>query len=173
MTDHFEFRPPPQSAVFGFRGVYRFLSNFWPVEVVLDGVTYASTEHAYQAAKTLDPAMRAKFATLETPSEAKRLGESITVRPDWDEIRRGVMKDLLWQKFQREDLITLLLATDDAEIVEANSWHDTYWGWCTCATHKGQGENNLGELLMEVRSILREQGVEGLRAPRKLVVVRG
>ena len=34
-----------------FRGPYRWLSNFHEVEVLLDGETYASTEHAYQAAK--------------------------------------------------------------------------------------------------------------------------
>jgi len=32
---------------------YDFLSNFYPAKVVLDGETYFSTEHAYQAAKTL------------------------------------------------------------------------------------------------------------------------
>lgn len=33
---------------------YRFLSNFWPAIVFYDGLEYPTTEHAYQAAKTLD-----------------------------------------------------------------------------------------------------------------------
>lgn len=44
-----------------FNGKYRFLSNFYPVKVKLDGVTYDSVEHAYQAAKTIDKEERAKF----------------------------------------------------------------------------------------------------------------
>ena len=32
----------------------RFLSNFAYASVLFDGVSYATVEHAYQAAKTLD-----------------------------------------------------------------------------------------------------------------------
>jgi len=37
-----------------FRRGYRFLSNFHPCEVEMDGETYPSVEHAYQTAKSLD-----------------------------------------------------------------------------------------------------------------------
>ena len=37
-----------------FQGKYRFLSNFYPCDIVYEGIQYPSTEHAYQAAKTLD-----------------------------------------------------------------------------------------------------------------------
>ena len=51
-------QPAPTSRpadVTEFQGEYRFLSNFWPAQVVFEGVTYPTSEHAYQAAKTLDP----------------------------------------------------------------------------------------------------------------------
>ena len=35
----------------GFFGEYRFLSNFEPAKVELEGTTYSSVEKAYQAAK--------------------------------------------------------------------------------------------------------------------------
>lgn len=34
-----------------FQGEYRWLSNFWPARVVLDGVEYPTVENAYQASK--------------------------------------------------------------------------------------------------------------------------
>jgi predicted NAD-dependent protein-ADP-ribosyltransferase YbiA (DUF1768 family) len=55
-----------------FEGEHRFLSNFWPSPVDLDGETYASAEHAYQAAKTLIPEERKKIQEAVTPGEAKK-----------------------------------------------------------------------------------------------------
>ena len=43
-----------------------YLSNFWPARVMLDGVEYPSTEHAYQAAKTLDKVTRERIRQIET-----------------------------------------------------------------------------------------------------------
>lgn len=37
----------------------------------------------------------------------------------------------------------------EGEIVEENSWRDTYWGVC-----KGVGENHLGKILMKIRDEL-------------------
>ena len=36
-----------------FRGTWSFLSNFFPAPIVLNGKTYLTVEHAYQAAKTV------------------------------------------------------------------------------------------------------------------------
>src|SRR4051794_10492805 len=65
-----------------FQGEYRFLSNFWPAEVVYEGVTYPSVEHAYQAAKTLSIEERKRIASLPTPGEAKKEGQKLIKRPD-------------------------------------------------------------------------------------------
>ena len=63
-----------------FQGINRFLSNFWPAEVILDGVRYPSVEYAYQASKTLDKNERKEIRTSRTSGEAKRLGRKITIR---------------------------------------------------------------------------------------------
>lgn len=39
-----------------------------------------------------------------------------------------------------------LLATENALLVEGNTWNDTYWGVCN-----GVGKNTLGQLLMKIR----------------------
>jgi ribA/ribD-fused uncharacterized protein len=130
-----------------FVGDYRFLSNFWPVIVTLDGRQYSTVEHAYQAAKTLNPLQREYIREAPTPGNAKRRGRSIDLRTDWEEIKLTVMLALLRQKFDRPDLREALLQTGDAELIEGNTWGDCFWGVC-----RGKGRNHLGRLLMQVRS---------------------
>ena|ERR1035437_1440708 len=132
-----------------FTGNYRWLSNFWPCDVVYEGITYPTTEHAYHAAKTLDEGQRHEMAAQETPGDAKRFGRKITLRPDWEQVKVGVMRDLIAQKFSSTSgLGRMLHATGDAELIEGNTWGDTIWGICD-----GVGENLLGKLLMERREI--------------------
>lgn len=135
-----------------FAGDYAFLSNFHPAIVFLDGRMYPTVENAFQAAKCLHEEDRAQFATL-TPGQAKRLGRKVEMRPDWNGARLGVMHDLVLQKFRNHaELQEKLLATGDADIIEGNQWHDTFWGVCN-----GIGQNNLGKILMNVRGILRDE----------------
>ena len=132
-----------------FQGEFRFLSNFWPCEIELEGIRFPSVEHAYQAAKTLDINTRIQMSLLDTPGQVKKIGKSIELRPDWEEIKIEVMRELLKQKFditKHYDLWLKLHMTKPDELVEGNWWGDTFWGVC-----KGKGENHLGKLLMEIR----------------------
>lgn len=134
----------------GFQGGYRFLSNFWPATVIYDDDTYPTVEHAYQAAKTLDVDARIRIQWASKPGDAKRMGRRIKLREDWESIKLHVMDSLLMQKFAAEPLLSKLLGTGDDELIEANTWGDTYWGVCN-----GVGDNHLGKLLMVVRERLR------------------
>ena len=134
-----------------FQGENRFLSNFYPSRVEFDGVVYPTVEHAYQAAKTLDPELRKKVRDAVKPGAAKRLGRGVALRADWETVKCRVMFTLLRWKFHHQPLRGRLLATGDAELVEGNRWGDTYWGVCG-----GKGENRLGKLLMQVRKELQE-----------------
>jgi hypothetical protein len=135
-----------------FFGEYRFLSNFWPVVVEYEGIRYPSTEHAFQAAKTVDQDERRRIAVLPSPRDAKRAGRTVSIRDDWDEIRIDVMLDLVRRKFRHAYLREMLLATGDHELVEGNDWNDFYWGVC-----RGRGENNLGKILMRVRDEIQDK----------------
>ena len=133
-----------------FGGKYRFLSNFWPCDVLYDGVWFPSTEHAYQAAKTLDPHLREAIKNLDTPGKTKRAGKNLIIRTNWDVIRINVMMELVLFKFAYHNNLKLkLLATAPEELIEGNTWNDTCWGVCN-----GKGENMLGKTLMRVRSLL-------------------
>jgi ribA/ribD-fused uncharacterized protein len=134
----------------GFQGKYRFLSNFWPAEIELDGWIYPTVEHAYMASKTFNIDIREKIRSIEKPGDAKKLGRQIELREDWELVKRNIMKDLVRQKFNKEPLRSkLVVELRDAYLEETNTWNDTYWGVC-----KGIGRNELGKILMEVRAEL-------------------
>jgi ribA/ribD-fused uncharacterized protein len=143
-----------------FDGKYTFLSNFSLTTVYFEDWIYPTVEHAYQAAKTLDLEYRKLFLT-GTPGQVKRLGRKVSLRPDWEDTKDSIMRDLLKQKFDyvnHQDLAIQLIQTQDKPLLEGNYWHDNYWGSCTCQTceHRkfSPGKNMLGKMLMEVRAEL-------------------
>lgn len=130
-----------------FDGQYRWLSNFYPCIIMMHGDAYQSVEHAYQAAKTNDPALRKVFQLhCISAGSAKRAGRKIPIRPDWNDIKLKVMTKLVTRKFEHPELLTKLLATGNEELVEGNWWGDTYWGVCA-----GKGANHLGHIIMQIR----------------------
>lgn len=134
-----------------FKGNYRFLSNFAPCDVYLDGKQYPSVEHAYQAAKTMDPTLRVPFES-GTAAEAKKRGKKLVKRPDWENVKLEVMEKLLVQKFlEGTQYRAKLDATKGYELIEGNWWHDNVYGSCTCANCGDKGRNELGKMLMRIR----------------------
>ena len=129
-----------------FDGKYAFLSNFYPVSISYQGLTYPSVEHAYQASKSIETFERWTILTCRTPGLAKKLGRTLKIRSNWEEIKLGIMEELLLIKFSQEPFKTMLLDTGKEELIENNYWGDTYWGTC-----KGVGSNHLGNLLMKTR----------------------
>lgn len=129
-----------------------FLANQYPCAVVLDNELYSSVEVAFQAAKTNDPELREKIRTAKSFYEARKIGKNLTLSEDWDSRRLFVMKDLVEQKFTKSLPLKLkLLLTTGDMLVQGNS--DTFWG----ENKWGEGENNLGKILMDVRNSLLEK----------------
>lgn len=156
-----------------FRGELWFCSNMYPCQVTYKGVDYPSSEHIFQTWKTLDPVEQDYInfhrsttvfdgETFEhcrptTPQEAKRLAgrkseRPITLRPDWKLVRLPLMEEVIEAKFRLPELRTLLLATGDRQLSERNPWADVFFGVCN-----GKGEDHLGRLLMERRTLIREK----------------
>lgn len=134
-----------------FKGKYFFLSNFYESPVIYEGITYLNNEAAFQAQKTLTNKERLAF-TMLNPSQAKKLGRSVSLRPDWEDIKIDIMYNICKAKFtQNETLKTKLLKTGDATLIEGNTWGDKIWGQVN-----GVGENNLGKILMRIREELKD-----------------
>lgn len=140
--------------IFGFFGPFRFLSNFYILEngVFLDEVYYPSVEHAYQAAKW-PRNMRAQFLDV-TSGRAKKLGKEAPKfdGKKWNKKKIEVMTELVRQKFfNNPKLATMLLMTEGCQLEERNNWGDQVWG----CDEAGNGENHLGQILMDVRHALK------------------
>lgn len=132
-----------------FRGRYFFLSNFYTAPITYQDIRFENNEAAFQSAKC--PERMSEFCGL-TPNSAKRLGRRVSLRPDWETVKYNVMYDVCMAKFtQNPDLLSKLLDTGDAELIEGNTWGDRVWG---VDMYRGIGENHLGKILMRVRDEL-------------------
>ncbi len=145
----------------------RFVSNWFsnmrssPLKHPSLPISYATVEHLYQAMKTDNMIKHWFIANAETPYKAKKEGKEIenpfgyaigkygdTVK----EVKLTVMQIALEQKFAipewKEKLLTI---RENEPIIEWNNWNDIFWG---VSVKDNKGENNLGKLIMEIRSKL-------------------
>ena len=130
-----------------FQQQYFFLSNFYDAKVKVFGLTFKNNEAAFQSQKC--PERAHEFCRLDS-SSAKKLGRSVQLRSDWEDVKEQVMYDCCKAKFmQNKDLKRKLINTGHAELIEGNTWKDKVWG-----VYKGHGENKLGKILMQIRSEL-------------------
>lgn len=141
----------PRQVVNGLIDEYDFLSRGYktPIEGE-DGIVYPSLEHYFQAHKTLDMNIRKKIAEAASPILAARVGNAIELRSDWEKVKRQIMLDGLKIKFKNEDLRKKLLDTKTTNFVDINSWHDNYWGKCTCATCRKKSFLNIYGGLLQI-----------------------
>lgn len=143
-----------------FSGEFEFLSNFYSILQISSLDSYNSVsnshrlktlEHGFQAAKTLDLIDQLSVLDAKTPGNAKRLGRKVKLRKDWESVKLNIMRQLVLDKFsQNYDLKDKLIATNDIELIEGNTWGDKFWG-----TVDGVGQNWLGKILMETREKLK------------------
>jgi ribA/ribD-fused uncharacterized protein len=133
---------------------YGCFSNFSPHGFELDGLYWPTSEHYFQAQKFTGTEHAEAVRLARTPKEAAEIGRDRArpLRPDWDEVKDDVMRRAVRRKFETHPAIrAVLLSTGDDELIEATTG-DYYWG---CGTN-GTGRNMLGQILMEVRALLRE-----------------
>jgi len=134
-----------------FDNEYAFLSNFYDHQIFYIGHWFTTSEHAFQAAKTILDREIKLIQAAKSPGQAKRLGRKVQLRHDWEAVKLQVMFDILWIKFEDPDLREKLLATGNQPLIEGNNWGDKFWGKVN-----GIGKNHLGIILMDVRQKIRE-----------------
>ena len=120
--------------------------------IVVDGYTWPSTEHYFQAQKFAGTGHVDAVRRAEKPREAAAMGRDRNrpLRADWEQVKDDVMRNAIRAKFtQYPELRELLVGTGDTELVE-HTTNDHYWA----DGGDGTGKNMLGKILMEIRKEL-------------------
>ena len=131
---------------------YGFLSNFWKVDINVDGV-WPTSEHYFQGAKFMNiDALHDEYVEeirlCSTPGKAFILGRmkigggwkwrtdlndiikkynNVKMRVDWDDVKDDIMRFIVGEKFKNPVLKKKLLSTGDRVLIEHTS-RDSYWG---------------------------------------------
>lgn len=134
-----------------FKGENRWLSNFAPCKIILEGNEYKSVEHAYMSAKCDDLTWKQFCRDTEKPGDVKKASKNIKLLQNWDNIKIDIMKTCVEQKFSQEPYKSKLIATGNMELIEGNTWGDKFWG---VSLKDNEGQNQLGRIIMKVREKL-------------------
>lgn len=160
---------------------YGFLSTFYPVEFIVDGIKYFTIEQILAAEKArlfLDDALRTRIMKTRAPRSMRTMAAALLMKPasqtggmrqiqphEWDgSIRQDVLRKATLAKFrQHSELRDKLLATGDAVLALADTrekrdgiglaLNDVQ----AANTTAWKGGNLYGQILMEARSQLRQE----------------
>ncbi|MCB0012051.1 MAG: NADAR family protein [Anaerolineales bacterium] len=136
-------------------GPYGYLSNLAPYDIDVDGKTWRTVEHYFQAQKFAGTPLADIIGKLRKPQDVKRIGSEIPwpVRSDWDDIQEEIMQEAVYHKFaSHPNIRRQLLRTGNSILVESSP-SDYYWG----SGADGSGKNRMGMILMDVRTRLQRE----------------
>jgi ribA/ribD-fused uncharacterized protein len=152
------------------KGDYRNFSNMSEHRIDIDGSTYPTVEHYFQAMKAKefkDDEIYEKLLKAKSAKAAKALGKKVKgfEKEVWDAKKDGIMQVGIRTKFvQHPELRKQLQETGDRIIGEADA-RNTYWGIGTSMTSekakhptKWRGQNRIGKILMDLRTEFNDQG---------------
>ena len=131
---------------------YFEFSNFYEHPIRINGVTFSSNEHYFQAMKCKENEDYIKVINSKNPGEAKSLGQNVAIREDWEDYKNHAMAKAVNAKFKDYKLRKILMDTGDA-VLQGDEPDDYYWG----IGKEGTGKNKLGIILMELRSRIRKE----------------
>ena len=151
--DKFEGVVHDDKKIGGFVAEYRWLSNYFPCRVEWEGRVYGSAEAAYHSGKYLKED-RGVFTKLDADASRKLSRAKPYDTAAWEARKMPTMLEVVWAKFsQNPELGKKLLATGSRYLEETNWWGDKIWG-----VYRGEGQNLLGKVIMDVRARLAKEG---------------
>jgi len=129
---------------------FHYLSPFSAHPVRIWGETFATVEHAYQAARVKPSAERESIKNAPSPLDAWRRGQdcknNCALRvSDFDKVE--VMEELLRTKAAQHPDIVEILRESGGRTLLKNYDTDYFWG----TGKDGSGKNIMGELWMKIR----------------------
>ncbi len=150
------------SQVFFYEQEFYVLSNFSAFRLQWAGRTFDTSEAAYHWEKFsgTSSVLQCEIRNARSAHQAFKIAEvnKACRRHDWDNIKVGVMRDILRAKAEQHEYVRRkLLETGTRELIE-DAWRDDFWGWGP----NRDGKNMLGKLWMEIRAELAAASKEAL-----------
>ena len=136
-------------------GEYGYLANYSNHGFYVNDVFYKTVEHYYQSEKYSDNEIKQKIINAPTPKEASTIGrDRKNIRKkDFKLIKNDVMYKGIYEKFiQNKSIMYKLIETRNKTIVE-KTVDEYYWG----IGKDESGDNNIGKILMKVRTDIKNQ----------------
>ena len=137
--------------MFEFANVHSTFPGAEPV-LRIDRTEWAHVEGYFQAMKSFGFPEHKKIReeiNVSLPEEAYCIGNYGPLRADWESVKVDIMRKGLRAKFLHVELRELLFSTGDHTLAQIKG--DGFWG----TGFDGKGQNQLGRLLMELRTELR------------------
>jgi len=146
---------PEDSLMINKNDPEELLGSCSPHAFFLDDAEWPSAEHYYQAMKFDDAAYREKIRAAETPSIAKKYGNTWfkPKRKDFKQVRTTVMTRAIYTKCRTYPNVSQALIETGDQYIAERSFTDYFWG---CG-RVGRGDNHFGQILMNVRAKLNEE----------------
>lgn len=130
------------------RDFYCF-SNFSSFAIIWKGKFCLTSEHAYHTERFEDEEVKDLIRKTMSAHDALKVSHQHegNYRKDWQDVKVGIMKDILREKVKQHPYIKKKLLDSEDKVLVEDSWRDDFWGW---GSNK-DGQNMLGKLWMEVR----------------------
>lgn len=144
-----------EKRIFFYEHEFYVFSNFSSFQLEWRGKLWPTSEHAYHSEKFDDENIKEQIRNTRSAHESIKLTHANRdkYRKNWDDIKLGIMKEILRAKVMQHPYVKKkLLESEDRELIE-DSWRDDFWGWGP----KKDGKNHLGKLWMEVREEIKLQ----------------
>ena len=154
-----------QENVVAFSGHENVLSNFYPCELKVFGISHSSSEHAYQYGKAMrcgDVPKANVIHNAKTALDAKRVGDTIIQTDTFKKEQVSLMEEILVAKCDQVPSFRNQLKKSDVNTIFVESTYDDKWGSGlnidgTIHTQKNNwpGNNQLGKILQKIATSCR------------------
>lgn len=164
--------------IVAFHGHKNVFSNFYPVDVNVNGENHKSAEHAFQLTKALrngDINAAERIRSANTALDAKRIGDTINTNSAWETEKVEVMTNIVEAKLNQVEVFRDKVKKCAPKCVIVEATYDDFWGsgideHATLHTKPKAwpGSNKLGQIITSVAQKYRQRN----RANRSLSVPR-